>query len=193
MTIARMKELPRTVLCRAYWKIVGGIRPIYKEDYERHWGHISFKEKNVLDLGADYGSTAYYFLKKGARKVIAVEGDPKLASKLKKIYMEDSKVICIEKWISCAGDIEELIKEHSPDVVKMDLGNGDEKHLLRLPVAILLSVKEWLVELHSDKFYAKLSDLFRRHGFSVRKFTYKFRNRSVTIVIIKRPEDIMVL
>jgi predicted methyltransferase len=57
--------------------------PIFGEDYSKHW-KADFKGKVVLDLGADYGSTAFYFLQKGAREVIAVEGDRILALNLAK-------------------------------------------------------------------------------------------------------------
>jgi len=62
---------------RKYFRvlILREILPIFNEDYNECWGCVSYKDKTVLDLGADYGSTVYYFLKNGAKKVIAVEGD----------------------------------------------------------------------------------------------------------------------
>ena len=44
------------------------VRPIYDEDYDFQWGKIDYKGKTVLDLGADIGSTADFFLGKGLRK-----------------------------------------------------------------------------------------------------------------------------
>jgi GT2 family glycosyltransferase len=36
--------------------------PPYFENYDYHWGFASFRNKTVLDIGDDYGSTASYFL-----------------------------------------------------------------------------------------------------------------------------------
>ena len=52
------------------------------EDYRQDYGMVDYAEKVVLDLGADVGSSADYFLRCGARRVVAVEGHPALYQEL---------------------------------------------------------------------------------------------------------------
>lgn len=150
----------------------GVLRPLVtNEDYDLHWNFLSFKDKKILDLGADYGSTASYFLWKGAKQVIAVEGDHKLASKLKENFSNNNKVITIEKIINDPQDIANLIDSYSPDIVKSDI-EGAEIHLLGVPDNILETVNEWLIEAHSQTIYHKLIECFSRLGFNVSQIFY---------------------
>jgi 23S rRNA U2552 (ribose-2'-O)-methylase RlmE/FtsJ len=150
-------------------RLKGGIPPVYNEDYDRHWNFTTFKNKVVLDLGADYGSTTYYFLKKKAKKVIAVEGDPKLASKLKINFQNDIRVVPIGIFINSPNKIEKLISNHHPDLVKVDI-EGYEKLLLN--VDNIAEVNEWLIEAHTEELYDSIVRLFSSHGFSIRSFLY---------------------
>jgi len=143
-----------------------GVFPIYDENYDECWGQTCYEGKTVLDLGADYGSTAYYFLKKGAKKVIAVEGNESFVSKLNRNYGEDLRVTCVMKWISNSSDIEELIKFYPSELVKVDI-EGGEKHIVKVSPEILLSVKEWLIEAHTKEVYDELSKVFLDLGFKV--------------------------
>ncbi|MCS7097351.1 MAG: hypothetical protein NZ926_02705 [Candidatus Methanomethylicia archaeon] len=151
-------------------KLIGGIPPIYGEDYDMHWNFTSFKDKIILDLGADYGSTAYYFLRKKAKKIIAVEGDPQLASKLRLHFQNDKdKVIPIEDFIDSPKKIEKLISEYNPNLVKVDI-EGSEKYLLE--VDNVEQVDEWLIEAHSEEIYQALYRFLVEHNFYVRSFRY---------------------
>ena len=151
-------------------KLFGGIAPIYGEDYDSHWGFTSFKGKTVLDLGADYGSTAHYFLRRGARRVVAVEGDPRLAEKLEENFRGDGRVVPIHLFIESAGQVAELIERFDPDLVKVDV-EGAERILLDLPRG-LVEEREWLVEAHSDELYERLKRFFLECGLGVRAFLY---------------------
>ena len=53
------------------------VKPWEDLDLDTHWGWLDVEGKVVLDVGADYGSTADFFLQRGAARVIAVEGDPR--------------------------------------------------------------------------------------------------------------------
>jgi len=151
------------------YKIVRwGIAPICNESYDKHWNFTSFENKVILDLGADYGSTAYYFLRKGASKVIAVEGNPQLASKLKFNSQKFKKIVPIENFIDSSEKIENLISDYHPDLVKVDI-EGYEKLLTNIDVA---KVKEWLIEAHSKELYLALVKFYLKHGFSIRSFPY---------------------
>jgi hypothetical protein len=139
-------------------------RSLHTEDYDEHWKYLSFKNKNILDIGADYGSTVSYFIKLGASKVVAVEGNPKLASNLKKNYEGKSNVICIEQFIRKSEDIDRVLETYRPDVVKCDI-EGWETCLLKAKVSL---VKEWLIEVHDPITLRQLLKKFRRENFQVR-------------------------
>jgi len=158
---------------RKYFRILilREILPLYSnENYDECWGFVSYKNKVVLDLGADYGSTAYYFLKRGAKKVIAVEGDESLALKLVHNYGRDPRVKCIYKWISSPKDIEQLIRLQ-PDMVKVDI-EGAEVHIAKVCPELLLSVKEWVIEVHEKEVYEELLKLFLSLKFKVFPIDY---------------------
>jgi len=125
-----------------------------------------------MDLGADYGSTVYYFLKKGAEKVIAVEGDETLASKLKENYGDDPRVQCVTKWISNAKHIEQLIRSYPCDIAKVDI-EGAETHIAKVSHETLLTVKTWLIETHTQEIYDKLTSLFLKLKFKVYLVDYE--------------------
>jgi len=160
------------------------ILPIYNENYEECWGYVDYKGKTVLDLGADYGSTAYYFLKKGAKAVVAVEGDEALASKLKRNYGEDARVSCVTKWISSSKDFEELIRTYPCDIVKVDI-EGAEVHLEKVSYEALLSVNEWLIETHTQEIYDTLIRLFLKLKFKVYVIDYDMVGVSGILLCIK--------
>jgi precorrin-6B methylase 2 len=149
-------------------RLRGGIPPIYGEDYDRHWNFTSFENKVILDLGADYGSTAYYFLRKGASKVIAVDGDPQLASMLKFNSQKFKKIVPIQIFIDSSEKIEKLISDYHPDLVKVDI-EGYEKLLTNIDVT---KVNEWLIEAHSKELYLTLVKFYLKHDFSIRSFPY---------------------
>ena len=119
------------------------------ENYDEYWGFTSFKDKTILDLGADWGSTACYFLDHGAKKVIAVEGNEELAKELLINYGEDPNVICVQKWVKTPADLHDLVLTYKPDMVKVDI-EGDEACLLETDADIIKSVKEWLIETHDQ-------------------------------------------
>jgi hypothetical protein len=150
-------------------KLRGGVPPVYGENYDRHWNFTSFEDKVVLELGADYGSTAYYFLGKGAKRVIAVEGDAGLAKKLASNFKKDERVIPISGFIEKAEQIDNLILSYHPDIVKVDI-EGNEKCLL--DAKRVDDVKEWLIEAHTEEAYRTLCRLLAEHGFRVRVFNY---------------------
>src|SRR3990170_8039302 len=88
-----------TVHSRKIWWYIKGKPLTYgPENYNVHWKYTSFKGKVILDLGADVGSTAKFFLKNGARRVIAVEGNDKNAYQLFHNYQNNNKVVCVRQW-----------------------------------------------------------------------------------------------
>lgn len=137
-------------------------------DYTSHWKYCNLKNKVVLDLGADFGSTANFFLRNGAKKVIAVEGNRELGKMLRNNFRKSKKVVPIVDWIDSPQKILRLIKKYKPDVVKCDI-EGAEIHLLGVPLRL---VKTWLVETHTLKIYSKLVEKFHKEGFRISKFPH---------------------
>lgn len=127
------------------------IRP--GEDYEVHWNYTSFKDKVILDLGADWGSTVSWFFEKGAKKVIAVEYENdryKLFDKLIENYGNDPDVACLQLFIDSGLQISELINIYNPDLVKVDI-EGWEAKIADMKPEFFLMPKEWLIESHNGE------------------------------------------
>lgn len=146
-------------------KISGLPRSIATEDYHLHWNYLSFKNKTVLDLGADFGSTALYFKKKGAREIIAVEGDPELAILLKQNARRYPYIVPMHKRITSSKDIEHLIDQYKFDVAKVDI-EGAEAHLDNCNN--LSKIPQWMVEVHNPYVYRLLTKKFQGLGYRVR-------------------------
>jgi len=140
-----------------------------KEDYDRHWGFLTFKDKVILDLGADWGSTAEYFLNHGAMKVIAVEGNVEKKYYIKELfenYDSNPKVKCIGMKIDSPLDFIYLIGKYRPDMVKVDIEN-DEKYLLSINPSFIYTVNEWAIEVHNLFLYDSFRTLFNKINYIV--------------------------
>ncbi len=142
--------------------------PMHHEDYNEHWNYFSFRDKTVLDLGADYGSTAWFFGRKGAIKVIAVEGDKRLFEKLQEYARRHPFIVPIELFISSKEEIMRLISKYSPDIVKIDI-EGTEKILVEFSKDDLNMVDRWMIETHAPVISQTLTEKFTDAGFSVRQ------------------------
>ncbi len=137
------------------------------EGYEAHWGYADFKDKIILDLGADYGSTTSWFFQKGAKKIVAVECDRERFNKLLQNYGNDNDVVCIREKILSGVQIDDLIRKYNPNIIKFDI-EGDEIHILELSKDEIASVKEILIEYHGTGVLEKLSNFFTGMGFNVK-------------------------
>lgn len=124
------------------------IPPVFDENYDKHYELNWWEGKRVLDIGADVGSTADYFLRKGAREVIAVEGSEGYYVKLVENSKRIANITPVLKWISCVDDIASLIAEYKPDLVKMDC-EGCEAFLPDVNDSVVASVPEYVVETHT--------------------------------------------
>lgn len=142
------------------------IWPIYKEDYGHHYGAIRYKGKKVLDIGADVGSTADFFLRRGAREVIAVDGNKSMFKGLVKNAKKIPEIKPILIKIDKPRHFEELIKRHRPDVLKSDC-EGCEKHLFKIPDEVFSMVKEYMVETHGHGTHKAMMDKCKRCGYAI--------------------------
>jgi precorrin-6B methylase 2 len=165
-------------------KILREYLPFSGEDFDEHWLHTCFEGKTVLDVGADYGSTACYFLKKGAQRIVAVEGNPELFRLLKKHYGKSTRVLCVSKFIETPSDLEKLLRQYPSDIVKMDI-EGAEQYLVNVDKQVLRLQGEWLVETHSPSILANVMKLFNELQLDVRKIDYPDSNSMVKVVQAK--------
>lgn len=119
-----------------------------------HWGFFNVKDRVVLDLGCGkfYSpiSTAEFFINQGASKVIGVD--------LSDINYSHPDFTMIVKRIESREDIESLMKEHSPHIIKCDI-EGAEKYLSDIP--LYKEVDEFAVEYH-DNFTKMICEEFVR-------------------------------
>ena len=136
------------------------------ENYDIHWRHFVFKDKVILDIGADYGSTVQYFLSQGASKVIAVENDEVLYKALERNFLFSNQVIIIKQEISNETDLSKLIQKFSPNIIKMDI-DFSEANLMRLSSYVLTKVSGWMIEVYDSILETKLETKFKDAGFKV--------------------------
>jgi len=75
----------------------------YWKEQEPAYGSIDFKERTVVIVGADCGTTVIYALLKGAKLVIAFEKDDKLRAELENTLKDygvpSQKVIIHGEWL----------------------------------------------------------------------------------------------
>jgi hypothetical protein len=157
--------------------------------YERVYGGLHYQGKTVLDVGADVGSTADYFMQKGAACVYAIEGEQRRFSKLCQniqTVLGDPGFQRVKPWHIFLGDAETLagvIYQAHADIVKFDLDSPGKfyEHLLaQLPPNVLQLTGEWLIELHTRDNSQKVRQAFEASGFlTVRQNLWAPPNTSV--------------
>lgn len=151
------------------------------EDFKWHWGFVNWKNKSILDLGADIGSTAECFLDAGSNKVIAVEGNKNLYDQLSKYAKTNQMTVPIHRYIANKDDFIYLFSLYSDfvDIVKIDI-EGAEIFLLELPDDILKSIKEYAIECHSNDILKDVSNMFNNLGFKIA--TTKFLTTDISVI-----------
>lgn len=118
--------------------------------WEAEYGFVDYKGKKIMDIGADWGRTADYFLQKGAKAVVAVEGAPFFYETLKENAKLLPGIIPVFLLIRHPDDFVDLIKRWSPDLMQVDC-EGCEAHLFQVPDEIFSRVPEYLIETHSQR------------------------------------------
>jgi len=128
-------------------------------DYDEMYGGIDYTGARVLDIGADYGSTAMFFLDRMAAHVFASERNEAYREQLVEWATTWADVVTVLPAVT-AENIEEIFVDINPDVVKVDC-EGCERFLLELSAAAMHRPRAWVVETHSDKVHAELMERFR--------------------------------
>jgi precorrin-6B methylase 2 len=136
------------------------------EDYNYHWSYTDYKDKVVLELGADWGTSVYWLLQQGASKVIAVEGYDDSFQKLLENVKDDSNVVPLKIMIESSENYNYLIGKYKPDIVKIDI-EGAEKFLLEANPDILKEVPVYLIETHTADLFTSIAYLLTRLGYKV--------------------------
>lgn len=145
-----------------YARIERELKPLCKwvdfYDYIWSYGSMDWKGKSVLDIGADIGSSAYFFLSKGASEVYLAESDPQY----RKQYQVLKKTIpLLQRSMLLPLDW----KQQKADVLKMDC-EGCE--LALLGEELLENYSEWIIGLHKPQLdsyqFEQKKKLLERHG-----------------------------
>ena len=141
------------------------LKPAYDEDYDTLWDTIDYTDKVVMDIGADYGSTADYILRHGAKMVICVEKDMIFYRRLEdNVELLDNKIIPIHLNIDRAQRYIDLILRYQPDVIKADC-EGCERYLLDIPRDVFCLVPEYVMEIHGHPLIRSFNLLFQRYDY----------------------------
>ena len=124
--------------------------------YTRLYGNLRVEGLTVLDLGAANGDTAYFFLSRGAARVITFEAKNELKRSLEAYFHGDYRV---ESHGAYRG---ELILA---DVMKMDIEGSERDYLSE---ELLNFYPQWTVGLHptfiTENRYAELAGYMTRRG-----------------------------
>ena len=150
--------------------------------YQEEYGGLPVAGKVVFDWGADWGSTARWFLGRGAAAVIASEKKESDNVRMSR-YAEIESRIKQEGFICTPGHLSRIVA--SCEVAKVDV-EGDEIVLMELANEVLQKVTHWVIETHSKRIDALLKEKFNQAGFSwnlVRAFASNPEVRVVSAVL----------
>ena len=130
------------------------------KEYSRYYSSISYLEEIVIDWGADIGSSAIYFLSKGARKVYCYEVDK---SKIKKFNVV--KDMPEFKQFDLRDTVEYNIPNAKGTILKMDIEGSEAKVLSE---EYLNHFSKFIIALHPQQISAKnfvyLSNMLKKQG-----------------------------
>jgi len=150
------KELPNDIL----WN-----------HYDNEYGYLIVKDKVILDIGADVGTTADYWLQHGAKKIYAVEGEQthykQLLINIKNQKWED--VVKAEEMIVCnKNQFVYLLNKYHADIVKIDC-EGCEQFWLETDDKTMSIPNVYLIEFHKQAFFERGTDRLQLLGYKLEK------------------------
>jgi hypothetical protein len=134
-------------------------------DYARMYGSVDYSDAVVLDIGADYGTTAEWFLGRGARHVFVSERTEEWVEKLRALALKDARVTVIAPLSE--ENAADTLRLTDPDIAKIDCEKC-ERFLLSVPADLLRRPRAWLMETHTGPLYEAFGALFGSLGYTVR-------------------------
>jgi ribosomal protein L21E len=148
-------------------------------EYCRFYSTLNYKNKVVVDYGADIGSSAIYFLSKGAKQVIGIEIDKKAVDTSKKLSFNEFNFKIKFTYT--------LKKHPKGDILKMDI-EGAEKDILT--EEYLKGFKQFVIGLHPHAYsvytFNTLENLLIRHGGKKYGMVKNESNTESEIIYIKK-------
>lgn len=159
------------------------------ETWEKHWGFVDFTGKRVMDVGADWGRTADYFLQRGAKIVIAVEGKASFYAKL----LENSKIveeiIPVHLSVGTPADFIKLIKVWTPELLQVNCERC-EKNLFPIPDEVFSTVNEYLVETHTYDLKEAMIRKCAANNYEILRMTPRYGGRINDFYAVKSDKTI---
>lgn len=130
--------------------------------------------KIVLDIGAEVGTSADFFLKRGAKFVWCIEGDPVLAGQCQGNIEQHfpGLALAIHSWIATPYDFERILSAYGAtsskpaDIIKIDI-EGWEVCLLDVNDEILSAQKEYIIDTHSKLLTKLITEKLVKNGFTI--------------------------
>lgn len=131
-------------------------------DYAQEYGGVDYTDAVVLDVGADYGTTADFFLERGARRVIMLERRDIWIPKLEEKAANDERLSYEGRLSSENADW--LVT--GADIVKADC-EGCERMLLALHDDVVRTPRAWIMEVHARWIHEAFRLRFGELGYTV--------------------------
>lgn len=159
------------------------------EDYELLYGKRDYEGKKVLEIGADVGTTAHFFINKGASQVISVEGNRKRFEAMVINAQNEPRCFPLFLYVKSPDEIGGLLYTFRPDFVHMDC-EGCERNLTGVRDEFFKIPKEYQLEVHNDEIWANVKEKLEQSGFEI-KDIYRFpHSPSVRIIYAVRKEEV---
>lgn len=155
-------------------------------DYVREYGMLDVEGRVIFDLGADYGTTAEFFLGKGAARVFASEKRQSFRDRLA-AYADEEPRLCLLPPLESPEQYAEWIAQHQPYSVKSDI-EGAERHILAAADDAFCGPVEYSMETHGDEMHEAMLARCERHGYRV-TITRTFANPHTRVLHATRAPE----
>ena len=138
------------------------------ENPQSRWAGVFVKDVMVLDIGAgDFGNSAtvsktspHYWLEAGASNVAAVDANEEDIS----YFVDDKRIASRCMLIQSHVEIEQLIEEFNPSVVKYDI--QDKEVLFSFASGdVLRTVRTYAIRTYSENNANSIVSLFQEMGY----------------------------
>ena len=149
------------------------LNPELEAQYDIHL-NFDYKDKTILDIGAESGTSAEYFFKKGAKYVTCIEGDARLASLCSQNLREGftDRYDVVVEWIDSPHHFDRLLSLYGRSgprrtgLVKIDI-EGWECCMLDMNDRILAEQRELIIDTHSRLLTVLLTEKLVKNNFKM--------------------------